>query len=78
MQLLAALERHEEFQLWRDLVCLPELERIRAELRDKQDELPEVILRANLKTEYKLDQLFYKVFSLARSDLEVNKPESTS
>jgi hypothetical protein len=61
LEALRRLNKHEDFIVWREKVAKPLLTQWENELA-KADELPEVILRANLKQLNTLKALFYTWF----------------
>jgi hypothetical protein len=58
---LRRLHKHDDFVVWREKVAKPLINQWEAELA-KADELPEVVLRANLKLVNTLKALFYTWF----------------
>lgn len=58
---LKRLRTHNDFIVWRDSVAKPLISQLENEL-NKSDEMPEVILRANLKYLNTLKALFYTWF----------------
>lgn len=59
--LLESLKHNEAFILWRSEVCTPTLEQIEMLLANS-DQLSEEVLRANVKLQYLLKDLFYRIF----------------
>lgn len=61
LEALKRLNKHDDFIVWREAVAKPLIDQWEAELA-KADQLPEVILRANLKQINTLKALFYTWF----------------
>ena len=61
LEALKRLHKHPDFMVWRDKVAKPLITQWENKLA-KADELPEVILRANLKQVNTLKALFYTWF----------------
>lgn len=59
--LLESLQHNEAFRLWRAEVCDPTLEQI-GMLLANSDNLSEEVLRANVKLQYLMRDIFYKIF----------------
>lgn len=72
VNLMKQLERYEPFQVWRDQVAKPVIEQIEGELL-KADELPEAVVRGNLKYLTLVKALFYRLFEDNRFLLEDEK-----
>lgn len=64
--LLESLASNEAFKLWRREVCDPTLEQI-GMLLANSDALSEEVLRANVKLQYLLKDIFYAIFERVRA-----------
>lgn len=63
--LLESLSTNEAFRIWRQDICEPTLNQIDALLAGS-DDLPEAVVRANVKLRYLVKDIFYDVFERIR------------
>lgn len=70
IELLLKLSQLEEFRIWRDIVCKPQVQYIEDKLV-KAEELSEIELRATLKHLHSLKYYFHAIFDQVAS--QINK-----
>ncbi|MHB8483996.1 MAG: hypothetical protein ACYDBV_14965 [Nitrospiria bacterium] len=72
IRLIYKLSQMQEFQLWRDLVCKPQLELLERSL-EKSDDIPEAELRAKVKHLNSLKYYFHRVFTDIQASAQFDK-----
>jgi len=74
LKILETLQDLESFQSWRDLIVVPTIQQLEAEIASQEaDKMSEVILRSKLKHLNSLKYLFYDVFDQAKAQRQLNK-----
>lgn len=73
--LLETLNSTEAFRIWRKDICEPTLTQIDALLAGS-DDLPEAVVRANVKLRYLVQDIFYDVFERIRVVNDQDRSES--